>query len=373
MSEFGIKNRFVVEARFGFSQVIVGVIGDVDSLTVPLLAGALGALIDRGDTDLVVDLAKVEFMDAAGLGVIAAMSARLGAVGGTLSIRSPHEQVRRILEIVAMGELVESPPPAVVATVLAAEQRADDRSANVTDVHAESVDSGLANVAGRSARTAVVDAALRLVTALAHATLEGADGASVSLTRHGKLGTVAATDETILQMDRDQYATGQGPCVSAATEGHWFHVESLDHETRWPHFVPRALQGGIGSILSTPLLHSARPVGALNIYSLREGAFGQRDQELAATFASEASAILAESHVDVVAEQFAGRLQGALRVRETIAQAQGVIMARRGVPAEMAAAEIRQSSKASGVPVRERAGEIVASTCRGGLIGEVSS
>ena len=40
----------------------------------------------------------------------------------------------------------------------------------------------------------VVDGALRLVVALARATVGGADGASVSLHRHGRLLTVAATD-----------------------------------------------------------------------------------------------------------------------------------------------------------------------------------
>ena len=347
---------------------VIDVTGDLDSLTAPVLSGALSALIDGGHTDLVVELAKVEFMGAAGFGVIASMSTRLGIAGGTLSIRSPQAQVRRVLEIVAMGALVELSLPAA----LAAEQRADDRSAGVTDVRAGSIDADLTGLIGFPATAAVVDAALRLVTDLAHATLDGADGASVSLTRHGKLDTVAATDETILQMDRDQYATGQGPCVSAATEGHWFHVESLDKETRWPQFVPRAIEGGIGSILSTPLMCSAHPVGALNIYSVTERAFGQRDQELAAKFASEASAMLAQSQVDVASEQFAARLKGALQVREIIAQAQGVVMARRGVPAELAAAEIRQTSKALGISIRQRSNEVLASTRRGGLIGEDS-
>ncbi len=45
----------------------------------------------------------------------------------------------------------------------------------------------------------------------------GADGASVSLARDGRMGT--ATDDTVAQVDRDQYATGQGPCLAAAGEG----------------------------------------------------------------------------------------------------------------------------------------------------------
>ena len=59
--------------------------------------------------------------------------------------------------------------------------------------------------------------------------------------------------------------------------------------------------------------------------------------------------------------------------RETIAQAQGVVMARQGVTAEVAYAALRQSSKRTGTPVRHRAAEIVASTAREGPIGEVTA
>lgn len=93
--------------------------------------------------------------------------------------------------------------------------------------------------------------------------MDGADGVSVSLRRHGHLATVASSDQTILEMDADQYATGEGPCVDASVEGRWFHVESLDNETRWPAFIPRAQKLGINAILSIPLLAGDRPIGAL--------------------------------------------------------------------------------------------------------------
>jgi len=208
----------------------------------------------------------------------------------------------------------------------------------------------------------VVDAALELVTALAQATVGGADGASVSLARHGQMGTVAATDDTIAQMDRDQYATGQGPCLAAAGEGHRFHVESVDDEARWPDFVPRARAGGIGSILSTPMMATGgRSVGALNIYSRTERAFGPPEQELAALIATEASRIVATG--GVAAEQ-ATRLQAALRGRELIAQAQGVVMARQGVSAEVAYATLLRSSRQAHIRLRRQASEIVASIQR---------
>ena len=118
---------------------------------------------------------------------------------------------------------------------------------------------------------------------------------------------------------------------------------------------------------------SDRPVGALNIYSNTERAFGPHDQELAALFATQASGILAEAGVDIATEEVARRLQDALQVREIIAQAQGVVMARQGVTAEAAYGALRQSSKRTGLPVRRRAAQIVDSTVRDGLIGEVTA
>lgn len=327
--------------------------------------------MEGGHLDIALDLAELDFMDASGLNIIAEATSRLRSAGGALTIRSPSGMVRRMLDITDMSDLIEVRPPAPEVALLGPEQHAGDASGHVASAPSGSVASDLARVAALPAGNDVIDAALRLVTALARATVGGAEGVSVSLTRHDRLTTVAASDETIAQMDRDQYATGEGPCVAAASEGHWFHVESLAEEGRWPQFIPRAIEGGIASILSTPLMVSARPVGALNVYAGTERAFGPRDQELAALFATQASAILAEARVDVATETAAKRLNDALQVRELIAQAQGVVMARQGVSATVAYGTLRRSAKRNDVPVRHRAAEIVATTARHGLIGEV--
>ncbi|MEO6495630.1 MAG: GAF domain-containing protein, partial [Ilumatobacteraceae bacterium] len=107
--------------------------------------------------------------------------------------------------------------------------------------------------------TEVIDAALRLVTALASATVDNADGVSVTLERHGRLLTVAASDDAVLEMDGHQYDSGEGPCLAAKAEGRWFYIESLDDESRWPTFVPLALEQGIHSILASPLMTADRP------------------------------------------------------------------------------------------------------------------
>ena len=105
-------------------------------------------------------------------------------------------------------------------------------------------------------------------------------------------------------------------------------------------------------------------MGALNIYSNAERAFGVAEQELAALFATEASGILTNAAVHVSAEQVGARLSDALRAREVIAQAQGVIMEREGVSAEEASAHLRRASRHADMPMRQHADDVVASARR---------
>jgi GAF domain-containing protein len=185
---------------------------------------------------------------------------------------------------------------------------------------------------------------------------------SVSLHRHGHLTTVAASDRTIEEMDAAQYDTGQGPCVDASLEGQRFYSEALDVEQRWPSFTPRARALGINAILSSPLLASERPVGALNIYSRSPSAFGPDDRRLASVFASEASVIVADVGTDVSEDQEELRIRAALRTRQIIAQAQGVLMERQGIAEDMAYRSLLVFSQTTGRPLRDRAIEIVTST-----------
>src|SRR5688572_3684783 len=209
--------------------------------------------------------------------------------------------------------------------------------------------------------TDVVDSALRLVTALAEATLNNADGVSVTLERHSRLMTVAASNDAVLTMDHHQYDTGEGPCLAAKTEGRWFYIESLADENRWPTFVPLALDQGIRSILSSPLMTKERPQGALNIYSSKARAFGSHEQELAALFAEQASEILTTAAADVTDEEANQRFADALRDRQVIHQAQGIIMARHELIAEAAAELLHRSARAESITVLEYAKRLVTS------------
>ncbi len=352
--------EFGVAVQFASDRVVVRVSGEVDLRTAPTVAAALGSLADGGPPHVVLDLNELTFMDAAGLGVIVHLASRLTATDGHLTVRSAPALTRQILDLTGVSDLVKLSGAETFPLGLGAEERSGDGSLAV-DPGVGSLRADLARVGSMRADTEVIDASLRLVTALASATVGGADGVSVSLVRHGQMTTVAASDETIRRMDHHQYATGQGPCLAAAAEGHWFHVESLAAEDRWPAFVPLAIDEGIASVLSTPLMAADRPMGALNIYSHTDRAFGAAEQKLAALFATQASGILAGAGVDVTDEEMGVRIAVALSARELIAQAQGVYMARQGCSAIEAAAALHRSARAAETSVLAAASEVVGS------------
>jgi anti-anti-sigma factor len=354
--------QFAITVGFARTRAVVAIRGQADRVNAPELGAILDAVIAR-HLFVVLDLSGLDLINGWGLGVIAARASRLRRAGGTLTIRSPSAMVMRLLDTTGMAEVVLLENPEPLRSHLGAEQPSETGEAlfGTASYHRPA---HVGRIMAIPADADVVDGALRLVVMLARATVGGADGASVSLRRYGRLSTVAASDQTIADMDASQYATGEGPCVDASVNGRWFHAESLDTETRWPAFTPRAQALGINAILSSPLLAKERPVGALNIYSRTAMAFAPKDQELAAVFAAETSLVLSSVGVDVTDEQLSSRRSEALGTRRVIAQAEGVIMEREGVEADDAYSILCDYSRTSNQPFRERAEDVVASTRR---------
>ena len=81
-------------------------------------------------------------------------------------------------------------------------------------------------------------------------------------------------------------------------------------------------------------------------------------------FATQASAILTDARAESEGEQLALKLQGALRTREVIAQAQGVVMERDGVSADEAFAVLNRGARRDNCAVRRCALDVVGSTHR---------
>jgi anti-anti-sigma factor len=341
-------------------STVLALCGRVESHAAFELGALLDSAIDQHPDALILDLSKLEFMGASGMVAISNAEKRLADMGRELTIRSPSVLVNRLLE---MKETAESARPE--------HGRAGHGHLGAEDLHPEkaspshsetpALSADLRQITAMPAHPDVIDGALGLVVELALSCIGGADGVSVSLLRHGVLSTVAASDETIMAMDADQYATGEGPCVDASMKGHWFHAESLDTETRWPSFTPQARGLGIKAILSSPLTAFSQPVGALNIYSRTAESFEVKDQESAARFARKASMILSDARVGVNDTEMANRFKEALYSREVIAMAKGVMMERYGFEEDAAFDAILRLSLYHGEPLRDLAHSVVLS------------
>ena len=336
----GRLGAFAVQLDFAEPTVVVALHGELDALTAPMVRAIVDTLEEQTHTRVTLDLSCVTFLGAGGLGLIAGTAAQLRHAGGDLVLRSPTAQVLRILDITGMsGRItIEDPRPLVA-------------------LHADLVRS-----AWGPTRDDIVDDKLRKVVTIAAKAILGADGVSVSLSRDGRIKTVAASNDTVLRMDDHQYSTGEGPCLSAAADGVAFDIERLLDEQRWPEFVPRAIDEGIASILSSPLLTDAGSIGALNIYSSTAAAFGAHQRELAVAFATHASEIVAGADTGMTDDELDLRIADALQSRTVLALAQGILMARSHVNADQASAVLHRAARDAGISTLSEASGVVAST-----------
>lgn len=238
MSLINDQSSFEVTTSFEGPNVVLALHGRVESLAAFDLWAALEGAVGLHREEVVLDLAELDFIGAGGLVALANAEKSFAEAGVELTLRTPSRLVQHLLGAMEPTEVARLDQTLASLGRLGREQVGVSNKGSTPP--ASKVSTGdLRRLTAIPTDPDVVDGALRLVVELAKISVRGADGVSVSLFRHGKLLTVAATDKTIMEMDSDQYARGEGPCVDASRRGRWFHAESLETETRWPSFTPR--------------------------------------------------------------------------------------------------------------------------------------
>lgn len=215
---------------------------------------------------------------------------------------------------------------------------------------------GLADTLSALARVVLseetLDAVLATIVGLAVSAIPDVCGASVSVARNDRFFTAIGSSDLIRDLDALQYATDNGPCVEATRTGRRQHEQGGALQERWGTFGAAALAAGITSMLSVPLHAGDRTVGALNLYSTSAHAFGRAPAELASVFAHHAAAVLSNATAYADAASANTHLQEALRTRQVIGQAMGIIMAREGCTSADAFEVLRRASQQANVKLR---------------------
>lgn len=208
-----------------------------------------------------------------------------------------------------------------------------------------------------------LETTLRRVAELAQRTVGRCDAVGVALVHDGQASTAVCTSELALQVDKEQYETGEGPCLEAIRRFDTYTIGSLADDHRWPSFRDGALEQGINSVLSIPLTVRGEPLGALNLYSRSTDGF-EGCEDVAAMFACQAGVALSNAQVHETSTTLSRQLSEALESRAVIDQAKGILIAREGCTADEAFDVLRRASQRSNQKLREVAQQLVAGSQR---------
>jgi GAF domain-containing protein len=210
-----------------------------------------------------------------------------------------------------------------------------------------------------------VSTALRLVTSLAKDTIPATLGAGVTLIDERGLKTSAASsDAAVEQADGLQYELNEGPCLTAWADKIIIRVDDTCTDSRWARWCPSAVALGMRAALSSPLVAGNLPLGAIKVYSDKPDAYDERSERLLSMFAAQAAILLANVQSYAKAQQLTEDLKEALRSRDVIGAAKGIVMARDGVDEEAAFATLVNVSQRENQKLRDVAEALVRSTVR---------
>jgi ANTAR domain len=204
-----------------------------------------------------------------------------------------------------------------------------------------------------------LETTLSNITAAAVEVLPDVQWSSLSI-RHadGRLETVAPTDDMLRDIDAVQYELQEGPCYEAAVDTVHVTAPHLAADERFPRYAPVALEAGIRAQAGIRLFDAPDSNGALNLYSARVGAFDDLGI-LSHLFA----------HQSAVALDYArqvDQLQEAVKSRQLIGQAVGMVMERYQIDEARAFGFLTRLSSHENVKLRLLAERLV----RAGGIGE---
>jgi anti-anti-sigma factor len=104
------RPRVVVSSRresVGATHTVVALRGELDSAALNTLVDTFEDAIKLDDSDVIVDLADVDFISAAWIGTLVHSRSVLRAQHRDLTLRAPSQVVHRLLELCGLSYLVE--------------------------------------------------------------------------------------------------------------------------------------------------------------------------------------------------------------------------------------------------------------------------
>ncbi|MDG5787936.1 STAS domain-containing protein [Evansella sp. AB-P1] len=89
------------------NETVVFLDGEVDVYTASILKEKLNPLAEGTNQSIVVDLAKVNYIDSTGLGVFIGVLKAVDKKGSNLKISGANPRVKRLFEITGLNEVMD--------------------------------------------------------------------------------------------------------------------------------------------------------------------------------------------------------------------------------------------------------------------------
>lgn len=186
----------------------------------------------------------------------------------------------------------------------------------------------------------------------ARTSVPGFDHVGISIVSKDRIETKAATSQLVWELDDVQYDLQEGPCVDSIRKEPLMSAPHLRDDSRWPRYVPQAVERGVRSQLAYRLYVEDHTMGGLNFYSTESDTLQDGAYEIGELFATHATVALGRAIEE-------DNLNQALATRTLIGNAVGLTMARFQVSSDRAFQFLARASSTSNIKMRDIAEEIV--------------
>ena len=192
----------------------------------------------------------------------------------------------------------------------------------------------------------------------------GLVGVAVSLmTLHGQ-ALAGASDDVARRLEEITFSVGEGPSREAFLLGRPVLVPDLEPAlVRWPGYVPEAIRAGVGGVYALPLQLGASKLGVLSFYSGEAHTLSEQQLLRCLAFADLTTEILLAG-ITGDEGKMGEDLVGALRFRNEVYQAQGVVKVQLEVSLVEALARMRAHAYANALDLNTLALGIVTGSTR---------
>jgi GAF domain-containing protein len=231
---------------------------------------------------------------------------------------------------------------------------------------ADELSAVFARMSGLLLSRETVETSLGLLCSLAQETVPGATGAGVSIVDERGRRSSGSTDDRVRRADNLQYELEEGPCLTAAASRELVRMDDIEADPRWPRWSSAAARLGLRAAMSAPMVAGDVSLGALKVYADQPGRFDAASEHRLLLFAAQSAIFVSQLKTSERAERLSDGMRQAIRGRDAVSMAKGLLMGRNGVDEETAFRVLLARSEQDGTTVARAAQVLVDSAVRRG-------